>query len=172
MLLKSTFMAGFAALAFAAPAREMTAEYQSHLAMIDLTETFDHVFTALDVMSVHVKKFTGDMAGVDLIVANAANVQKAISKGAAQIKASPGMALPDVINILGPVTVMQSQVAGIVDELGKQKAAITTAGGKDKIKAALQGEKDAADSLVTSIKANLPLQAVVCCFIFPFSTSS
>lgn len=160
MLLKSTLMAGFAALALAAPAQQMTSEYLGHLAMIDLTETFDHIFTALDAMTVHVTKFTGDMAGVDLIVADAGNVQKAISKGAVQIKASPAISIPDIINILGPVTVMQSQVGGIVDELSKQKVAITTAGGKDKIKAALQGDKDAADGLVTSIKANLPLPAL------------
>lgn len=47
-----------------------------------------------------------------------------------------------------------------MDALGKQKVAITKAGGKDKIKVALQAEKDAADGLVASIKANLPLQSV------------
>ncbi|KAE9963397.1 hypothetical protein BLS_009336 [Venturia inaequalis] len=160
MLFKSTLMVGFATLALAAPAREITSEYQGHLSMIDLTETFDHLFTALDAMTVHVTKFSGDMAGVDLIVADAAILQKAITKGAAQIKASPTMGVPDIINILGPVTVMQSQVGGIVDELGKQKDAITKAGGKDKIKTALQTEKDAADGLVASIKANLPLPAM------------
>ncbi|TLD14773.1 hypothetical protein E2P81_ATG09763 [Venturia nashicola] len=160
MLYKCTLIVGFAALALAAPTRKVNAEYQGHLAMIDLTETFDHLFTALDAMTAHVTKFSGDMAGVDLIVADADSLQKAIQKGAAQIKASRAIAIPDIINILGPVTVMQSQVGGIVDELGKQKAAITTAGGKDKIKAALQAEKDAADGLVASIKANLPLPAL------------
>ncbi|QDS68048.1 hypothetical protein FKW77_009720 [Venturia effusa] len=160
MLFKSTLIAALAAVALAAPAREISSEYQSHLAMIDLTETFDHIFTALDAMTAHVTKFSGDMAGVDLIVADAAVVQKAIAKGAAQIKASAGMTAPDILNILGPVSVMQSQVGGIVNDLGKQKAAITAAGGKDKIKAALQMEKDAADGLVASIKANLPLPAI------------
>jgi hypothetical protein len=128
--------------------------------MIDMTETFDHIFTALDSMTVDINAFKGDMAGVDLIVADAQVAQKAISKGAAQIKASPSMTIPDIINILGPVTVMQSRVAEIVDTLSKQKVAITKAGGKDKIKAALQAEKDAADGLVTSIKGNLPMPAL------------
>lgn len=160
MLLKSTLFAGFAALTLAAPAQKMTSEYLGHLAMIDLTETFDHIFTALDTMTININGFKGDAAGVDLILSDAAVVQKAIAKGAAQIKASPSMTIPDIINILGPVTVMQSQVGGIVDTLSKQKVAITTAGGKDKIRAALQAEKDAADGLVTSIKANLPLPAL------------
>lgn len=160
MLLNFTLMAGFAALALAAPAQQVNSEYLGHLAMIDLAETFDHIFTALDAMTINIKGFKGNMAGVDLIVADAAVVQKAINKGAAQIKASPVMSTADIINILGPVTVMQSQVGGIVDELSKQRTAITTAGGKEKIKAALQGEKDAADTLVTAIKGNLPMQAL------------
>jgi hypothetical protein len=160
MLLKSTLIAGFAAIALAAPAQQMTSEYLGHLAMIDMTETFDHIFTALDGMVADINAFKGDMAGVDLIVADAAIVQKAITKGAAQIKASPAMTIPDIVNILGPVTVMQSRVGEIVDTLSKQKVSITKAGGKNKIKAALQGEKDAADGLVNSIKANLPLPAI------------
>jgi len=160
MLLKSSLIAGFAALALAAPIQQMTSEYLGHLAMIDMTETFDHIFTGLDGMNVDIVNFKGDAAGIDLIVADAAHVQKAIAKGAAQIKASPSMTIPDIINILGPVTVMQSQVGGIVDQLSKQKVAITKAGGKEKIKAALQSEKDAADGLVNSIKANLPLPAL------------
>jgi len=96
-----------------------------------------------------------------LIVSDANNVEKAIKAGAAKMSSSKQMTIPDLLNILGPVTVMESRVGEIIDTLSKQKTSIEKVGGGPKILAALQAEKAAADTLVSAIVKNLPLSALV-----------
>jgi len=162
MFLKSALIAFClaASAAIASPIQDATYEFQAHQDMISMMETFDHVFTGIDTLVVDTNAFAGDKAGVDKIMVDANVVQKAIQAGTAKIKASKAMSIADLINILGPVTVMENKVGEIVDTLAKKKPELEKAGASAQILDALQREKVAADDLVKAITANLPMPSL------------
>jgi hypothetical protein len=158
MLSKSSLL-GLAT--FAALALPLNAEILSTLDMISMSETFDHIFTGIDKMISDVESYKGGAAGVAIIVADSAAIQRSIESGTAKIRRTPAMGIPDLLTILGPVQVMQSKVGEIVDSLSKKKPELEKAGAAKTILDELTKEKFAADGLVSAIIAGLPLATIV-----------
>jgi hypothetical protein len=154
MLFKFSLIASLVSVAFAAEAETMrAADLQS------MAASFDHIFTGIDTILGNVQKFTAP-SGLPDIVTNFAAIDKAITEGAALIKKSKGMSIPDLLNILGPVFVMQDKVAEVVQTLSSKKAVFEGAGAKDTIVSELIKTKAAADGLVSAITGNLPLPSI------------
>jgi len=152
-------------LSFAVAAFAATLATADVLVAADLTtmqETFDHLFTGMDFLVAKVVNFNpDDKAAIEGIVSDANMIERAILDGTAKMKKSQTMTLPDLLNILGPVMVMENKVGEIVDTLSTRKADLKKAGAEKQVLDALVKEKIAADGLVTAILANLPMASVV-----------
>src|ERR1700712_3010757 len=112
-------------------AMPLEAETASPLGVFDLPTvqaTFDKVQAGIDKMVKDVNAFTGDKAGMDVIVADSTEIQSILTEGVAKIKASPAMAIADALGILGPVGTLGSKVDEIVNALAQKKADLEKAG--------------------------------------------
>jgi hypothetical protein len=147
--------------AFAAVTVPVTADVLSKQDMTAMAAAFDKIFTGIDATMIKVNGFTGDAAGVDAIIKEGDMIVESIISSTAAVKKSVGMGIADLLNIFGPVFVMESKVGELVDGLKVKKADIEKAGGAPKILSLLQREKQAADGLVTVIIANLPIPSLV-----------
>jgi hypothetical protein len=146
---------------FAALTVPLNAETLAALDMISMSETFDHIFTGIDNMISDVQKYTGGAAGVATIVSDSDAIAGFIKTGTAKIKSTPSMGIPDLVTILGPVTVMESKVGEVVESLSKKKTLLESAGASKTILDELTKQKFAADGLVAAILAGLPMSALV-----------
>jgi hypothetical protein len=165
MLFKSSLLFGLASMAFVAQAETQVANDLQAMAA-----SFDHIFIGIDSMLLTVNKIA-DKSGVDAIVAGFAAIDKAISEGAASIKKSKGMSIAELLNILGPVGVMQDKVAEVVKVLSSKKTVLEGFDAKQTIITELQKTKSTADELVNAIKGNLPLSAITGPFAGPIAAT-
>jgi hypothetical protein len=154
MLFKFSLLAGLASVAFAAQA-----ETQAALDLQAMAASFDKIFAGIDSIVVKVTDFK-DASAMSGIVSDFALIDSALTDGAAGIKKSKSMAIPELLNIFGPVFVMQSKVTEVISVLSSRKAMLEGAGAKETILSELQKTKQAADGLVDAIKANLPLPSI------------
>ncbi|KAF2428040.1 hypothetical protein EJ08DRAFT_651130 [Tothia fuscella] len=165
MLFKSTLLFGLASVAVATQADSQIASDLQAMAA-----SFDKIFIGIDSILLVVNK-VADKAGVDEIVSGFAVIDKAIAEGAASIKKSAGMSIAELLNILGPVGVMQDKVAEVVKTLSSKKTALEGLGAKETIVTELQKTKTTADDLVNAIKGNLPLSAITGPFAGPIAAT-
>src|ERR1700761_9605655 len=78
--------------------------------MPTIQSSFDKIIVGIDKMVGLVNAFDGDKSKVPIFLAASSAIEKEVSDGAAAIKKSPAMAFADVLNILGPTTLMQTKV--------------------------------------------------------------
>jgi hypothetical protein len=167
MLARLPFIIGLAAsVAFASPSEAGTL---GTFDMQSMQAIFDQIFTGIDKTVLDIKAYNGDAAGLAAIVTDTNGIQASLNAGAATMKKSAAMSLPDILNILGPVSVMENKVGEVVDTLSKRKADFEKAGASATILEQLTKLKIAADVLVPSITGNLPMQAIVGPFAGPIA---
>jgi hypothetical protein len=154
MLFKFSLIAGLVSAAFAAEA-----ETQASLDLQAMAASFDKIFAGIDSIVQTVNNFK-DASTTQEMVLNFAAINQALTEGAAGIKKSKSMSIPELLNIFGPVGVMQDKVSGVVSILSSKKAMLEGAGAKATVVSELQKTKQAADGLVDAIKANLPLPSL------------
>jgi Hydrophobic surface binding protein A len=126
-----------------------------------MQEAFDHIFTGIDNMVISLNSFNGGPAGIAKIVADNTALRNAISLGATKVKASPGMAIVDIIHIGGPLFVMENKISELVESLRSRKAELDKAGAGGTILGELQKDKTAMDALTNAVNKNLPLQGII-----------
>jgi hypothetical protein len=129
--------------------------------MIAMQQIFDKIFTAVEKTTEHVRAFTGEPAQLQTFVADSAAIQAILNEGTARMKKSVGMGIPDILTILGPVGVMESEVAEVVDALKRKKAEIEKISASKTVIEELTKLRVAADNLISAIIGNLPLSSVV-----------
>jgi hypothetical protein len=126
-----------------------------------MQEAFDHIFTGIDNMVISLNSFNGGPSGVAKIVADSSALRNAISLGTTKVKASPGMAIVDMIHIGGPLFVMESKISELIESLRSRKAELDKAGAGGTILGELQKDKTAVDALTNAVNKNLPLQGFI-----------
>lgn len=143
MQLTSFILGLSASVAFAAPTENGATQDLAERTLQDLDAAFDHIFTGLDKLNADVIAFSGPVDAAKLEASNKA-IEEAINQGGVAIKASKSMSIPELLNILDPVTVMQNAVAETVNTLGKYKNKLTAA--KVDVLSMLTRDRAAADS--------------------------
>jgi hypothetical protein len=129
--------------------------------MMTMQEAFDHIFTQLDRMTASLGSNTADEAGVVQMTSENAKLRDVIAVGTQKIKTSPSIAFMDLINIGGPLFVMENKVAEWMEVLTTKKASIEKAGASKAILEELKKDREGVNSLVAAIGQNLPIPALL-----------
>jgi hypothetical protein len=155
MLFSSSLLAGLmATMTIAAPAQQ---DLQAAQDLQGMAKAFDLVFSGIDVLNAEVEKFSGPADTAKIVAAND-KIATALTASANELVKSATIAVPDLLNIFGPVFVMENRVGEVVDTLGKNKDKLKA--GNAPVVEMLTKDRLAADTLVKAVVSNLPLQFV------------
>jgi len=158
MLIVRSFTCLTACVALALPVKAATLNARD---MQSMQEAFDNIFTGIDNMVMALNSFKGDPAGVARIVADNDAIRNAISVGTTKIKASPSMAILDILHIGGPLFVMENKISELMESLHSRKALLNKADAEKTILEELQKDKTALDIFFDVVTNNLPIPGLI-----------
>jgi hypothetical protein len=129
--------------------------------MMAMQEAFDKIFTQLDYMTGSFASLSADQAGLTKFSVDNSKLREVIVAGTQKVKSSPSISLMEVINIGGPLFVMENKVTEWVESLKSKKAGLDQVGGSVTVVDELKKDRAAVNALVAAIGQNLPIPALL-----------